>query len=37
MGATEPARAYGEVGPMLCGDALYGEPGMGPRVTAGTA
>lgn len=36
MGATGPGRAYGEVGGMLWAGALYGEPGMGPRVTAGT-
>lgn len=36
MGATGPGRAYGEAGPMLCAAGLYGEPGMGPRVTAGT-
>jgi len=34
--ATGPGRAYGEVGPMLCPGALYGEPGIGPRVTAVT-
>jgi len=36
MGATGPPRVYGEDGAMLCPGALYGEPGIGPRVTAGT-
>ena len=36
MGATGPPRVYGDEGAMLCPGALYGEPGMGPRVTAGT-
>jgi hypothetical protein len=36
MGATGALRAYGEDGAMLCPGALYGEPGIGPRVTAGT-
>lgn len=36
MGATGPPRVYGEEGAMLWPGGLYGEPGMGPRVTAGT-